>query len=232
MVNEIFHFFIHPVEALPVLEKPAPDESLDIPGLDLPEPSKTTPDTVETEHELTSEERSHLAEVIRTFPCTADGVLGRTTLLEHEINLREDAVPRRQPLYRCSPAIQAEVDKEIQRYKDLDAIEECTSEWANPLVPVRKSNGKLRVCLDSRRINALTKKDSYPMRDMKGIFHRLGSANYFSVIDLKDAYFQIPLKEECRDYTAFRMSKGLFRFKVCPFGLTNAHSPCAASWIE
>lgn len=221
-VNEIFHFFIHPVEALPVLEKPAPDESLDIPGLDLPEPSKTTPETVETEHELTSEERGHLAEVIRTFPCTADGVLGRTTLLQHEINLREDAVPRRQPLYRCSPAIQAEVDKEIQRYKDLDAIEECTSEWANPLVPVRKSNGKLRVCLDSRRINALTKKDSYPMRDMKGIFHRLGSANYFSVIDLKDAYFQIPLKEECRDYTAFRTSKGLFRFKVCPFGLTNA----------
>ncbi|XP_062538342.1 uncharacterized protein K02A2.6-like [Armigeres subalbatus] len=57
---------------------------------------------------------------------------------------------------------------------------------------------------------------------MGEIFHRLGKAKYYSVVDLKDAYFQIPLKEESRDYTAFRTPQGLFRFKVCPFGLTNA----------
>lgn len=220
--EELLHFFIHPVEALPAIEKPPPDESLDIPGIDLPEPSLTTPETIKTEHELSEKERKQLTDVIRTFPCTTEGRLGRTSLLQHEIVLQDDAKPRRQALYRCSPSIQAEMDREIERYMQMDAIEECVSEWANPLVPVRKSNGKLRVCLDSRRINAITKKDSYPMRDMKGIFHRLQSASYFSVIDLKDAYFQIPLKEECRDYTAFRTSKGLFRFKVCPFGLTNA----------
>lgn len=219
---ESFHFFLHPIETLPSLEKPDPDESLDIPGLELPEPSQTTPESIETEHELTTMERSLLTEVVREFPCTTENQLGRTTLIQHEIILRDEVKPRRQPLYRCSPSIQAEMDKEIERYKKLDAIEECSSEWANPLVPVRKSNGKIRVCLDSRRINAITKKDSYPMRDMKGIFHRLESAKYFSVIDLKDAYFQIPLKEECRDLTAFRTSKGLYRFKVCPFGLTNA----------
>lgn len=89
-INELVHFFIHPVEVLPEIEKPPPDDSLDIPGLDLPEPSATTPETVETEHDLTSEERNRLTEVVRTFPCTTDGVLGRTTLLQHEINLRED----------------------------------------------------------------------------------------------------------------------------------------------
>lgn len=217
-----FHFFIHPIDSLPVIEQTTPDDSLDISGLELPESSETTPETIETEHELTKQERKDLTEVVRLFPCTSDNFLGRTQLLQHEIILREEAKPRRQPVYRCSPSIQAEMDREIERYKKLDAIEECSSEWANPLVPVRKSNGKLRVCLDSRRINALTKKDSYPMRNMREIFHRLESARFFSVIDLKDAYFQIPLKEECRDYTAFRTSKGLFRFKVCPFGLTNA----------
>ena len=125
-----------------------------------------------------------------------DSDLGRTILLQREIILREDVKARRQPVHRCSTAIQEGMDREIERYKTIDAIEECTSEWANPLVPVRKANGKLRICLDSRRINALTKKDSYPMRDMKGIFHRLESAKYFSVIDLKDAYFKIPLKAE------------------------------------
>lgn len=220
--SDSFHFFVHPIDTLPIVGNTIPDESLDIPGLDLPGASVTTPETVETEHDLNPQERHELETIVRQFPCTTDNFLGRTTLLQHEIVLREDAKPRRQPVYKCSPSIQAEMDREIERYKKLDAIEECSSEWANPLVPVRKANGKLRVCLDSRRINALTKKDSYPMRDMRGIFHRLGSARYFSVIDLKDAYFQIPLKEESRDFTAFRTSKGLYRFKVCPFGLTNA----------
>ncbi|XP_058827826.1 uncharacterized protein LOC131687751 [Topomyia yanbarensis] len=213
---------ILPIATLPALKQIEPDETLDIPALELPEASKTTPETVETEHELTTEERKQLAEVIRLFPCTTENRLGRTTLLQHEIVLREEAKPTRTPLYRCSPAVQAEMEAELERYKRMDAIEECTSEWASALVPVRKANGKLRVCLDSRRINAWTKKDSYPMRNMGGIFHRLGKAKYYSVVDLKDAYFQIPLKMECRDYTAFRTPQGLFRFKVCPFGLTNA----------
>lgn len=220
--TELFHFFMHPIETLPAIGLSSPDRTLDIPELDLPETSKVTAETMEIEHELNEDDRKELEKIIKTFPCTTENRLGRTTLLEHEIILREDAKPRRQPIYKCSPTIQAEMDREIERYKKLDAIEECSSEWANPLVPVRKSNGKLRVCLDSRRINALTKKDSYPMRDMRGIFHRLGSAKFFSVIDLKDAYFQIPLKEESRDYTAFRTATGLYRFKVCPFGLTNA----------
>lgn len=220
--HETFHFFVQPIESIPTIEKQIPDDTLDIPELELPKASKISPESVETEHMLTFKERRELVEVISTFACTTDKTLGRTHLIQHEINLRDDAKPCRQPSYRCSPTIQAEMDREIERYKKIDAIEECVSEWSSPLVPVRKSNGKLRVCLDSRKVNALTKKDSYPMKDMRGIFHRLEHAKYFSVIDLKDAYFQIPLKPECRDYTAFRTSKGLFRFKVCPFGLTNA----------
>ena len=189
------------IATLPALKQSGPDETLDIPALELPEPSKTTPETVETEHELGEVERKQLIEAVKMFPCTTENRLGRTSLLQHEIVLREEAKPCRQPLYRCSPAIQAEMEAELERYKRMDAIEECTSEWASALVPVRKTNGKLRVCLDSRRINAWTKKDSYPMRNMGGIFHRLGKAKYYSVVDLKDAYFQIPLKE---DYTAFR----------------------------
>lgn len=213
-------FNIEPTTDLPKVKEDEPDETLDIPAFDVP--PEPEPESVETEHQLSIEEREKLIETIKRFDFTAPGKLGRTNLIQHEIILKEDSKPRNQPVYKCSPFIQQEIDDEIERFKQLDAIEECFSEWTNPLVPVRKSNGKIRVCLDSRRINAMTIKDAYPMQNMQDIFHRLGHAKYYSIIDLKDAYFQIPLKKECRNYTAFRTSKGLYRFKVCPFGLTNA----------
>ena len=98
--EEIFHFFIQPIESFPAIKQQAPDETLDIPGLEIPEASKVTPETVEIEHDLNANERAELAEVVRTFSCTTDNRLGRTTLLRHEIHLREDAKPRRQVVYR------------------------------------------------------------------------------------------------------------------------------------
>ncbi|XP_055621960.1 uncharacterized protein LOC129765578 [Toxorhynchites rutilus septentrionalis] len=212
-------FTVEPTVEIPKIPEKE-DETLDFPTFD--SPAEPIPDEIETEHNLTTKERAQLITTIKQFAFTAPGKLGRTNLIQHEIILKEDAKPRNQPVYKCSPYIQKEIDEEIERFKQLDAIEECYSEWTNPLVAVRKSNGKIRVCLDSRRINAMTVKDAYPMQNMQDIFHRLENAKFFSVIDLKDAYFQIPLKEECRNFTAFRTSKGLFRFKVCPFGLTNA----------
>lgn len=218
--NSVLCFNVEPTGDLPRLPENEPDDTLDIPAFDTP--AEPVPESIETEHDLTTTERAELIEAIKEFPFTAPGKLGRTNLIQHEITLKEDAKPRSQPIYKCSPFIQKEIDAEIERFKELGAIEECYSEWSNPLVPVRKSNGKIRVCLDSRRINAMTVKDAYPMQNMQDIFHRLGRAKFYSIIDLKDAYFQIPLKEESRNYTAFRTSQGLFRFVVCPFGLTNA----------
>lgn len=213
-------FHLEPAADLTENKNVEMDGTLDIPTFD---PAIVpVPENVETEHKLSSEERLKLINTIKRFELTAPGKLGRTNLIQHEIILKDGAKPRNQPVYKCSPFIQKEIDAEIERFKSIDAIEECYSEWTNPLVAVRKSNGKIRVCLDSRRINAMTEKDAYPMQNMQEIFHRLERAKYYSIIDLKDAYFQIPLKEESRNYTAFRTSKGLFRFKVCPFGLTNA----------
>lgn len=223
MVEETIAFTLEPVGTLPELPTMEQDTTLDVPTFDIPEGrQEPTEETIEVEHELTEQQRQDLLAVVKQFEFTSSGKLGRTNLIEHEIVLKEGAKPKNQPVYRCSPNIQKEVDSEIERFKQMGVIEECYSEWTNPLVPVRKSNGKIRVCLDSRRINSMTVKDTYPIRNMLEIFQRLERAKFFSIIDLKDAYFQIPLKEECRNFTAFRTSKGLFRFKVCPFGVTNA----------
>lgn len=202
--------------------QPELDESLDVPSLELPCNPEENIDTIETEHDLTDLERKQLTEALKCFELTSENKLGRTNLIEHEIEIIEGAKMRDLPMYRYSPSVWDSIEKELERYERLDVIEECTSEYASPLVPVKKSNGKIRVCLDSRKINSITKKDAYPMRNMNEIFHRLQKARYFSIIDLKDAYFQVPLKESSRNFTAFRTPKGLFRFKVVPFGLKNA----------
>ncbi|XP_055603742.1 uncharacterized protein LOC129751973 [Uranotaenia lowii] len=221
--EESIAFNLEPIDQLPKIKIEETDGTLDIPTFDVPDkPPEPTLEMIETEHELSSEEKSQLLEAIKEFEFTSSGKLGRTNVIEHNIVLKEGAKPRNQPIYRCSPSIQAEIDAEIERFKNMDVIEECVSEWTNPLVPVRKSNGKIRVCLDSRRLNSLTMKDTYPIRNMLEIFQRLEHAKFFSIIDLKDAYFQIPLREECRKYTAFRTKLGLFQFKVCPFGVTGA----------
>lgn len=205
-----------------LLTQPEEDETLDIPTLELPQNPQEAIDNIETEHELTPEQRTQLQEVLCGFDCTSQGRLGKTSLIEHEIEVIEGAKMREMPMYRYSPHIWEKIEKELERWKELDVIEECVTEFSNPLVPVKKANGKIRVCLDSRRVNTITKKDAYPMRNMSEIFHRLQKAKFFSVVDLKDAYFQIPLKENSRNFTAFRTPKGLFRFKVVPFGLKNA----------
>lgn len=216
-------FSLEPIGQLPTIPRTGEDITLDVPTIEIPEDKEElTAESLEVEHDLSLVEREQLLKVIKSFETTSTKKLGRTNLIEHEIVLKEGSKPRKQVMYRCSPTIQKEIDAEIQRFKDMDVIEECYSEWANALVPVRKSNGKIRVCLDSRRINSMTVKDTYPIRNMLEIFQRLEHAKYFSIIDLKDAYFQIPLKEESRNFTAFRTPKGLFRFKVLPFGVTNA----------
>lgn len=197
---------------------PEEDISLDLPSVESPD----NPDVgkIITEHELTRSERAELLKIVNHLK--GDGKLGRTSVLQHKIEILEGEKPKKPPRYRWSPAIEKEMEKEIERMKELDVIEESTSDWCNPLLPVKKSSGEWRLCLDCRRINEVTKKEAYPFPDMQVILGRIEKAKYFSIIDLSKAYWQIPLAIESRDYTSFRSGKSLYRFKVMPFGLTGA----------
>lgn len=206
----------------PQLPEPEPIEDI---SLELPAVEETTNENVtmvSTEHNLTPEERRELDEIVESLKHTCKGKLGRTNLISHRIELIEGAKPKKPPQYRCSPHIQNEIDKEIQRMKELDVIEESNSEWCNPLLPVKKSSGDWRICLDCRRVNEVTKTEAYPFPDMLGILGRLEKSKYFSVIDLSKAYWQIPLDDASRDLTSFRAGRSLYRFKVMPFGLKGA----------
>jgi transposase InsO family protein len=176
----------------------------------------------ESSHELTNDQRGTLNNVISKFPVSINGALGCTTIYEQIIDTGVLKPVRSRP-YPLSPYVQKEVNAEIDRMLSLEVIEPAKSEWVSPLVAARKANGKIRVCLDSRKLNEITVKDRYPIPHINRILGRLESSKYLSSIDLSDAFWQIPLEKSSREKTAFIvMGRGMFQFKRMPFGLANS----------
>lgn len=177
-------------------------------------------------HILTPEQHIRIQKVIDTLPSFSKLGLGKTQLLQHHIDVGE-ATPVKQRHYPVSPAIQQEMYSELDRMLSMGVIEESQSPWCSPMALVRKSNGKAR-CLDARKINTLTKKDAYPLPLIEGLLSRLDQTKFLSCLDLKDAFWQIPLEPESREKTAFTVpGRPLYHFKVMPFGLCNSpHTMC------
>ena len=91
------------------------------------------------------------------------------------------------------------------------------------MVLVRKKSGSLRMCVDYRQLNQRTIRDSYALPRIDDILNCLGGSEYFTVLDMKSGYQEIPIKEEHKPFTAFTVgSLGLFEFNRLPFGLCNS----------
>lgn len=88
--------------------------------------------------------------------------LGRCLLVKHRIDTG-DHPPIRLRSYRTSPTNREEIDKQINEMLENDVISPSVSPWAAPVVLVRKSDGTMRFCVDYRKINAITRKDSHPL---------------------------------------------------------------------
>lgn len=107
------------------------------------------------------------------------------------------------------------------------------NEWSNPVVMVRKPSEKYCFCLDFRKVNAVFKKDAYPLPNMIDILDKLKTARYISTIDLSRAYHQISLDAASKEITAFAVpGKGHYHFKRMPYGLTGAPATFQFCWVN
>lgn len=177
---------------------------------------------VVSRNELSKEQEAALKTIIQEMTEELGNGIGRTDLIEHKIDT-ENHPPVCQRQYPFAPPIMRQLEAEIEDMLCKDIIEPSHSSWRSPVLLVKKASGENRLCLDSRQLNKVTKKDSYPLPRVSVILDSLKNARYLSTIDLRSAFWQIPLSAESKEKTAFGLAgKGLYQFKVMPFGLNNA----------
>ena len=146
--------------------------------------------------------------------------LGSTDLIKHTIDTQGRGPIRLRP-YRIHVKYRDIVIKLLAELKAAGIIEESISAWAAPVVIVIKKNGEIRVCVDYRKLNSITKKDSFPMPRIDDTLDKLYGKKFFSTLDLASGYYQIELEESAKEKTAFVIEDHLYQFARMPFGLCN-----------
>lgn len=148
--------------------------------------------------------------------------LGRAKGVRQKIRLSDDT-PFQEPARRIPPAMYDEVKQHIKEMLACGAIRHSESPWASNVVLVRKKDNSLRLCLDFRKLNSQTIRDSYMLPLIETTLDSLCGAKWFTSLDLQSGYWQVEIEEEDKPKTAFRVGNiGFFECNRMPFGLTNA----------
>ncbi|XP_039448864.2 uncharacterized protein LOC120427973 [Culex pipiens pallens] len=155
---------------------------------------------VEEEEHFSEEQLQQLEEVKKLFLVARPGSFGKTDLIEHKIEIKEEfrgADPVRKNPYPWSPEIQGKIHRAVDAMLENNIIEPSDSDWALSVVPVKKRDSEdVRLCLDARKLNERTKRDAYPLPHQNRILSHLGPFKYLSTIDLSQAFLQVPLNED------------------------------------
>lgn len=148
---------------------------------------------------------------------------GRTGKIKHHITL-SDPTPFKHRARPIHPQDLEAVRNHLQQLLDAGVIRESESPFSSPIVVVRKKNGDVRLCIDYRKLNLQTVKDSYALPNLEESFSALSGSHWFSVLDLKSGFYQIEMEEADKQKTAFVCPLGFFEFNRMPQGITNAPS--------
>ena len=149
------------------------------------------------------------------------GTSSLTRVATHKIDTG-DSLPIRSSPHRIPQKLEEEVNREIEKMLEMGIIRPSTSPWAAPVVIVPKPDGTIRLCVDYRKLNSVTKMDAYPIPSMEKMIETIASAKYISTIDLTKGYWQIPLETSTIEKSAFITTKGSYEFLVMPFGMRTA----------
>ena len=145
---------------------------------------------------------------------------GETDLVELSLKLKEDTEPIRQKVRPLNPALEKDLEEQIDAWLQQGVIEPSESPWSSPLVPVKKKDGTVRWAVDFRRVNSCLEQDSYPLPRIQQLLEKAGGHQVYSALDATQAYFNVRIAEKSRKVTAFATPNGLYQFCRMPFGLS------------
>ena len=176
---------------------------------------------IEKLQHLEESQRQDIEELFQKYPSVFQDKPGRTSLIEHDIDVG-DARPVKLPPYRIHPSQVEQVKKELEEMEAAGIVSQTMSEWSSPVTLVPKPDGSLRFCVDYRKVNALTRKDVYPIPRVEDCIEAVGNAKYLTKLDCLRGFWQVGLTERAKDISSFTTLGKSYKFHVMPFGLCNA----------
>ena len=141
---------------------------------------------------------------------------------EHRLELK-DYTPIRQRPYRTNWTSQKIIDETVEQLLEEGIISKSDSDWASPVLLVKKKTGDLRLCVDYRVVNKVLRKDEWPLPRIQDIMDTLGNARYFSVLDLKAGFHQIKMAEESKKNHSIHYKERFIRIQL--YAIWISHKP-------
>ena len=169
---------------------------------------------------LTQSQQQDLKELFSEYKQLFSDVPSRTDTIIHDVDAG-DAQPIKQHPYKLNPQ-KEEYLKNVQYLLDNDFIEPSQSNWSSPCLLVPKPDQSYRMCTDFRKLNSVTKTDTFPIPRIDDCIDKVGKAKHVTKIDLLKGFYQVPLTERAKELSAFVTPSGLYQYKVMAFGMKNS----------
>lgn len=141
---------------------------------------------------------------------------------DFKIEIYADKTVGKSPNLRLSHAEMMEARKQVRYLLDKGWIKPRYSPYAVPILFVKKKDGGLRMCSDFRRVNEATIPIQYQLPRLEELLGSIQGAEYLSLLDLRNGYWQVRMAEESKDYTCFKTPFGTYGWEVMTFGMKNA----------
>ena len=170
---------------------------------------------------LPPSQRQDLEQLLQEFEHLFPDVPSRTDKIYHDVDVG-DATPVKQHPYRLNPVKQKYLHDEIKYLLENDFIELSKSSWSSPCILVPKPDGSYRMCTDYRKVNNITKSDTFPIPRIDDCIDRIGCNKNVTKFDLLKGFWQVPPTDRAKEISAFVTPDGLFQYKVAPFGMKNS----------
>ncbi|UYV61752.1 K02A2.6-like [Cordylochernes scorpioides] len=142
--------------------------------------------------------------------------------------INPDNIPIAQKPYRTSFYNNAEIQKQITELLKYGIIRPSSSPYSSPALLVNKKsdtpNHPTRLCIDYRKLNQKTVPEHTPIPLIEQIIDRLSQSKIYTILDVKNAYWHIPIDEKDKYKTSFVTQLGCYEWNRLPYGLKNGPS--------
>ena len=176
-------------------------------------------------HSINTVANGEVQTILEKHSKVFSGGLGTLEGFKVKISIDPKARPKFCKARSVPYSLREKVEEELSRLAQEGTLEPIEhADWASPIVAILKQDKKhVQICGDFKQtLNPVSKLDRYPIPKVEDLFAKLAGGQKFTKLDLSQAYQQLPLDEESKQYVVINTHKGLYRYTRLPYGISSA----------